>query len=733
MPYGLPQYVSPCSQDGDRFAPSTSSDSKSISPSHHQSLFGPLGYQDIQQQQQQPLLSPFVSTKSSISSSSSLPSPVLSSSSLSSSSLLPRSVSPLPPSNIYSFVSSSSSPPPRIGHFAYNNNSDERSNSNDRMLMRKEAEDGDAYPLDLSLRSTNRTSEEAREGESLYENSQQRPLVSRPRPLSRADPRYKQMCSSHVNSNSHIVSSSSGPRSARAQQRVSPYPVPQMAGGTRLSSSPSALPCRSPVPLRTDSPIYGRRRTPSPAYYSGLMPDGSFRTNNAVNGSIPHPHLPHSHPYIAPAPAAPHHMLSSTSPVVQPESSSSPSPFQILTTSDTVLHGTPIVSGLFRPYQDQMDSDMNSNGQERQAHAEDQAHDRHHQHQNHDPRRQHLRQLQQQQQQQEEEQQQTHLHGHQQNVDEEEERTYMDLDCHSQATYPRRDKQGNTLRTSGVLQVKPDGAETAMDVTNQTNSASDTSVLSPVLNRQISMGFDERSNLIPDRKAIPCDQKSELTQNREGHHFLRKAFLAANNHQQKDLKGGQTEAVLMQSDTPHHPRPLGEKQEQQGIEPNHFQHGQQQPQQSHHHQRQIKPLMTVSTSQINGGDAEDKNTNSKNRSQEVLEEAKLMAFLSKTTLFTLKQEKDINSAGSAGVQSLYSPQKRYPVGINIFKDANGADIENVGSGIMPKIDFCLPQAARAGTSSSSSSCKNSLIAAPNKICFRLVDLVGILVEQSLRA
>ena len=743
--------------------------------------------------------SPPASITSSYSSSSSS-----SSSSLSSPTLPPASRTTSPPpaatSNIYSYSgagqlpSSITPPPPRMVPFGYTNGDSGRSVPS-RMHSRKESEESEVYPLDLSVRS-------APKEENGDHNAQQDQSHHRQHALSRhrhaprlagvESSRYKhhqacmtKNCACSDNSHNGIsVSGGSSCSSSRSQQRLSPYPVPLALPGGVSAHSPSStsstsILSRSPVPLRTDSPIYGRRRTPSPAYYNpSLLPDGGYRMGGVVaNGMSPHLHHHQQH-FQSPAP--PQMAPSPSLAAARPEHSSSPSPFQILTTANTVLHGTPTVSGLFKPYQEQqVDAEMTSvvgSGSARReggvAERQGDDHPQHHtsgQHQNHDPRRQLLRQLQQQQ----EEQQhhhQNHLHQpqqqqqkQQQQEEEEEERTYVDLDSPSQAArsaYPaqhdERSPRGSAAAASG--QSNGGSTETPMEVTNHT-------LESRGLSRQTSVGFGDnhsrRESEMQDSPSStgPFYKKSELLQkhssnNHESHHYLRQAFMAPSDHPQRERTEADKAEKRLQDHLSHHH--LQQQQQQQHNQQQQQKHMTHEEEEAHHQQQhslhqessgmdttttppslpEVPMAVSSTTADINGIDGNTKSRiNMKNLPEEVIEEAKLLTFLSKTTLVTLKPNGQLpRTTGNDcdGSSTSDHGQKGYsgPSVHNIFRDFHGVSTENESSGgKLPKFDTCLTSATRAGRPS---SCKGSLLA-PKKICFRLVDLVGLLVEQSLRA
>ncbi|RUS75876.1 hypothetical protein EGW08_016365 [Elysia chlorotica] len=551
--------------------------------------------------------------------------------------------------------------------------------------VRSEPEDGELYPLDLSVRSTNKA-----DGEGAEPYPQPRPMASRQRPAARpggAESRFKH----------HDPS--------RTQQRLSPYTVPVAVSGGHAHSPSSS---RSPVPQRTDSPLYGRRRTPSPAYYPAVLAEGGFRT-----GHLHQVHQPHYLPG-PPQLVAPHS-----------DHSCSPLPFQALTSSDSVLHGAG--PGLFKPYQDTPDADMateDSTGQ----------------HQNRDPRRQLLRQLQLSQQQQQQQQQQ----------DEEEERTYVDLDCPSQAAHTAhpRHTEGRPPHfghTNG-------GTETPMEVVAH---ASD----SRGPNRLPSVGYSEEDARREmerhegPRPTAPCYLQSELLQkgndnSEESHHYLRQAFLSSDAQQRRHP--GDADRIQSHVLSHHHL-----KQQQQHAQKEMLLQQEAEEEARHRHRNQLQsqepkfepapshhkvPMAVSSIANTMDSTNVEKVTGKANTAekvhQEALEEAKLLTFLSKTTLVTLKPNeqlgKDAGQCDSPGPQVQWDQRQNGSANLsahNIFKDfhAGGGDTDSCGK--LPQIDYCLSSAVRGGTPS---SCKTSLMA-PKKICFRLVDLVGLLVEQSLRA
>ena len=748
MPYSLQQYVPASPQNGEVYN-SSSSSSKPIIPTsagahltflpthvpHHVPLsFAPQHHRHHHYQHQHlhhPPPSPPTSVTSSYSSSSSLSSPTLPSTSSS----LSRTISPQQPPTCYS-------PPPRMVPFGYSTTSAE---DGGRMLVRPEVEDSEVYPLDLSVRSAPRE-----DSDSGQHYPQHRSVVARQRHQSRHagnEPRYKHHACLTKNCGCGNCSNSN---SSRAQQRLSPYSVPMVLSGGHAHSPSSSS--RSPVPQRTDSPVYGRRRTPSPAYYSGLLPDGSFRAGSVPNGVTGHPHHHHQPCYLPaglpppPPPPPSSHLAPSPSLAVHPEHSSSPSSFQILTTADTVLHGAPTVSGLFKPYQDQVGADVSTSVSSVSI-AERQVEENSH-HQNRDPRHQLLRQLQLSQQRQ------------QQQGEEEEERTYVDLDSPSQPARSAPLKQAEDRAPRGQVEMRygqTNGSDTPMEVGAHSSD-----------NRLPVFGYGEdeaRAELEKrdgPRPTGPFYLKSELSQKNsnteESHHYLRQAFLSSDLQQQRDmaeadnlsqhhLKQQREQQHPQQQMTNHQEQIMPEEEEARHTNQHHHYHQQHRLETATSHP--AVPMAVCTTTETNdckGIDSKKGRVNPEKVPQEVLEEAKLLAFLSKTTLVTLKPNGQLNKnlgnddsgsdsngeapAGSEGTSTWDHGQKGTSrrSAHNIFKDFHVVSNDE-SSGKLPKIDFCLSSSARAGPPS---SCKGSLVA-PKKICFRLVDLVGLLVEQSLRA
>ncbi|GFR59160.1 hypothetical protein ElyMa_001787000 [Elysia marginata] len=746
MPYSLQQYAPPNSQGGNTYTSRVDNDgvnSKIIPPSGNQPTYLPTHHpQHVPLNFVPPHLRPhhhhsqnyhhfppsppasLTSSYSNSSSTSSLSSPTSTSSSLS------QTMSSLPPppagssSLSRSALPISTTPPSRMVPYGY---SSERSKL---PPAPRDPEENEVYPLDLSVRSGQRQDCESGGG-SVQEN----PLMFRQRHTSRPPGGDESTHKHHASlvSNSHHNGGTSN-ASSRAQHRLSPYSIPLgLSGGS--AHSPFSM-SRSPGPLRTDSPIYGRRRTPSPAYYPNMLPDGAYRAG--VTAHV------HQQQHYLPSGPPPPHLAPSPSLAVHSEHSSSPSPFQILTTADTVLHGAPIVSGLFKPYQEQVDSEM-TNAAGHAGKTERQA-EEHSQHQSRDPRRQLLRQLHLSQQQ----QNQAHQHrSHEQ--EEEEERTYVDLDCPSQAarsTYSTKPEETSSRRPEEASNDQTDGKETPMEVTDHSSS---------VLNRQISGGFSEENERRESeqqgdsRPTGPFNHKSELITNsnniHESHLYLRQALLSSSAQQQRemaDVENTQThfsQHHLQQQEQQHHQQQLSDhliKQEQTRQEGD---NSHRQPRLGTTTSPADVSMAVSSTNETNNCDVGDNKRNKLNGdkvSQEVLEEAKLLAFLSKTTLVTLKPNGQVNNNGSGSdlygdnTSASRSPdhnRKACSSPINIFKDFQVVSNENDRPGKLPKIDFCLSSSPRTGTPS---SCKGSVIA-PKKICFRLVDLVGLLVEQSLRA
>lgn len=366
----------------------------------------------------------------------------------------------------------------------------------------------------------------------------------------------------------------------------------------------------------------------------------------------------------------------------------------------------------------------------------------HNHHQSRDPRRQILLQLQQQQQQQ---QNQIHQRPSQQQQDEEEERTYVDLDCPhpARSAYPGQSEEQGSQRGGEFVRGQALGPETDMEETNHASGGR-------VLNRQGSEGFgDEKAGRESERQEdLPrggaFHQKSELVPKssifHDSHHYLRQAFLSSSIQQQQGVTDvGKVQKHLQQEQLLHQQHlassRLGQREQTAAIGKEESQRiQQQQPEVDTTTSPSETSMVVSSASETDSADPSDRNAESKTDaenhvSQDVLEEAKLMAFLSKTTLVTLKPNGQFNKPGLGGSGGSSEDQKGLPSAHNIFKDFHVKPDENDRPGKLPKIDFCLSSTPRAGTPS---SCKGSVIA-PKKICFRLVDLVGLLVEQSLRA